>query len=455
MFPSIPTISPSPVGFAPFVQDVEPRSTVPVVVDAKLQVQSASTSVTVEADAGDLVESGSTFHTDVDKNIIDKVPLDSQSSQLSAVVTQSTPGIASDSNGQLHGLGDHAENSISMDGQPETDQISKVFSNQLPLDAIQSMEVIEGAPPAEYGDKTSVVIDVTTRSGLGVTTPHGSVTASYGSFGTSNAGFDLAYGTNKAGNFISASAMNSGRFLDPPEFVVCTTRAIRKVFSTASTSSLQAPILCTSICNTHARGSRRRIRLIRRPPHLGPAFMECFPRSKTTPESEIEQAFGRYLVFSGELQYQVGKRGPWLGFNWRYDSGLVAGATPCFGLNTPYNDCPGSFASSAGVPTVSMIAANYGGVPLDADQEFEAGLFCGSQRATPTSPLPSTCPASQFGSTLLRVPAPGTENDDRNPPRVAGRDLFDLALGEDNVAHFSNDHYRTSAQLTVINLANK
>jgi hypothetical protein len=29
------------------------------------------------------------------------------------------------------------------------------------------------------------------------------------------------------------------------------------------------------------------------------------------------------------LQYQVGKRGPWIAFNWRYDSGLVAGASPC------------------------------------------------------------------------------------------------------------------------------
>jgi hypothetical protein len=33
------------------------------------------------------------------------------------------------------------------------------------------MEVIEGAPPAEYGDKTSLVIVVDTRSGLGVTRP--------------------------------------------------------------------------------------------------------------------------------------------------------------------------------------------------------------------------------------------------------------------------------------------
>ncbi len=82
------------------------------------------------------------------------------------------------------------------------------------------MEVIAGAPPAKYGDKTSVVINVTTRSGQGVTTPHGSVTASYGSFGTSTAAADLSYGRQNWGNFISVSGLNSGRFLDPPEFVV-------------------------------------------------------------------------------------------------------------------------------------------------------------------------------------------------------------------------------------------
>ena len=83
-------------------------------------------------------------------------------------------------------LGDHAENSFSLDGQPITDQQSKVFSNQIPLDAVQSMQVIAGAPPAEYGDKTSLVIDVTTRSGLGSTTPHGEHHHFVRHFGTSN-----------------------------------------------------------------------------------------------------------------------------------------------------------------------------------------------------------------------------------------------------------------------------
>ena len=58
--------------------------------------------------------------------------LESQSSSLSSLVTLASPGISADSNGLFHGLGDHASNSFSMDGQPITDQQSKVFSNQLP-----------------------------------------------------------------------------------------------------------------------------------------------------------------------------------------------------------------------------------------------------------------------------------------------------------------------------------
>ncbi len=138
-----------------------------------LKVEGGSSTITVEG-GGDLLENDSTFHTDVDRALFEKLPLESQSSSLSSLVTLTTPGIAADSNGLFHGLGDHAENSFSVDGQPITDQQSKVFSNQLPVDAVQSLEVISGAPPAEFGDKTSVVIVATTRSGLGVTTPHGS-----------------------------------------------------------------------------------------------------------------------------------------------------------------------------------------------------------------------------------------------------------------------------------------
>ena len=204
-------------GFAIFSQDVEVRSTVPARADISLKVGTAVTSVTVESNGGDLVEKDPTFHTDVDTSLTDRLPLESQSSSVSSLVTLVSPGVVADSNGLFHGLGDHAENSFSVDGQPITDQQSKVFSNQIPLDSIQSLEAVSGGPPAEYGDKTSLVIKVTTRSGLGVTPPTGSFTTSYGSFGSVSAGFRVAFGGKKWGDFFAANSLNTSRFLDPPE----------------------------------------------------------------------------------------------------------------------------------------------------------------------------------------------------------------------------------------------
>jgi hypothetical protein len=206
-------------GFQASAKSLQVSSTVAVMLPITLQVASSTTTVEVVA-AADLVESDPTAHTDIDRSLIDRLPTESASSELISIVTLASPGVAADSNGLMHGLGDHAENSFNVDGQPITDQQSKVFSNTLPAAAVQSMEVIEGAPPAEYGDKTSLVVKVTTRSGQGVTKPTGSVTASYGTFGSSNLAFDLAYGGKNWGNFIAASGLNSGRFLDGPEFAV-------------------------------------------------------------------------------------------------------------------------------------------------------------------------------------------------------------------------------------------
>ena len=826
-------------GFAPYAQDVELRSVVPVAVNVSLEVAGSSTTVSVEA-AGDLVENDPTFHSDVDKELIDRLPVGGSSSSLSAIVGDATPGIASDSNGQIHGYGDHAENSYNIDDQPDTDQHSKVFSNQISVDSIQSMEVIAGAPPAEYGGKTSVVIVATTRSGQGITTPHGSVNTSYGSFGTSTLSADVAYGGKKWGNFISVGGLNSGRFLDAPEFAVVHDKgneqnlfdrvdfqlssadSIRlnlgysrswfqtpnsldaenatawsgldgilpavenyggmvpgtnitvgrtdqrskigtfnvapswtRLISTNSVFTLGAfvrrddynyypsndpfadlqppslqrqsvgqnrtltntglrsdisyvkginnikagatyqqtflnendtigivdpaynapcitaspltpqnanpyvpvpgltnPSQCTgnnqpnTAANPNAPGTafypyfnptlspydltrggsaytfnghtdvkelalyiqdaitvghwsmnlgirgdlyngltvasqaEPRIgisynvkktstilrvsyaRTLESPfnenlilssigcsnPVLNPLLSCSAPRANPLSpgfrnefHAGLEQAFGKYLVFSGEwitkythngydfsvlgntpitfpiewhnakipgyagtlkvpnlhgfsaqmvfssvaarffqpqiggagatvsngtnlpfridhdeklnqtthLQYQPWKRGPWFGGNWRYDSGLVAGNAPCYGVN-PGNDCTQTTTIS-GQPAVFLRDAF--GNPLSADQEFEAGFTCNGVHATPTSPLPSTCLASQFGSSLIKVPAPNTENDDHNPPRIAPRNLFDLSVGDDNL--FKGDHYKWSLMLTAINLTNK
>ena len=796
-------------GFGVYVQDVEVRSSVPIDVPITLHVAGSSTAVTVEA-AGDLVENDPISHTDVDKNLFDKLPLESQSSSLSSLVTLATAGVAADSNGLFHGMGDHAENSFSLDGQPITDQQSKVFSNQVPLDSVQSLEVIQGAPPAEYGGKTSLIINVTTRSGQGMKTPHGDVTASYGAFGTSNVGFNLGYGGAKWGNFISANGLNSGRFLDPPEFVVIHDRGNeenlfdrvdyklsnsdsilvnfgytrswfqnpnsfdqqlhnvngagvltdpagnplgladqvsqiktfniapmwthlinpstvfafggfvrrdqynyypssnlfndlspdlqgesvaqnRKLTNAGLRSTLTyvkgihniklgavyqqtfldendqigivdptlVPGLAPSCLNpvtgqpvpgtpcailapfdltgggpssTH-RGTNytpgglfgfnghtdvKELALYlqdsitkgnwslnlglrgdfynalardrQAEPRLGVAYnvkatntvlRVSYARTLESPFNEnlviastgcniaflaalvpppgvscnsgpirpgyrnefhagFQQAFGRYLVVSGDyiwkythngydfgdvgatpiyfpiewtkskipgfalrvsvpnyhgfsalvtmssvaarfflpqvaglpiigpatgafridhdelfnqtthVEYQPWKRGPWVGFNWRYDSGLVAGATPCYNPLTA--TCAGASTTLGGQPAINLINT-ISGLPLTADQEFQAGFTCNGQRATPTRALPSPCLASQFGSFLLQVPAPNKENDDHNPQRVAPRSLFDLSVGHDNLFH--GDKYKVSLQLTAINITNK
>ena len=838
-FPNVPFnpyhMTVTATGFAQNAQDVEIRSALGVNVKVSLAVARSTDTVTVEAGA-DLVENDPIGHTDVDRGLFDKIPLESQSSSMSALVTQASPGVAADSNGLFHGLGDHASNSFSVDNQPITDQQSKIFSNQIPVDSIQSLEVIPGAPPAEYGGKTSLVIVATTRSGQGVTTPHGSVNASYGSFGSSNVGVDLAYGGQKWGNFISANGLNSGRFLDPPEFRVVhdkgneenlfdrvdyqlstadsirlnfgfsrswfqtpnsfdgqnstlwngvvvasggldpngnvagptDQRALIKSFNIAPTwtrvispttvfslggwvrrdafhyypsnnpfadlgpSNLQQETISQyrTLANTGLRSEVSYVKgmnniklgatyqqtfltenfnlgivdptvnapcldangvpvfvgnpglndksqcqgatttnqtLYPTPFQINPNFtslLGCYDLTRPTPSSNdgcagsssalfpfrghtdvkelalylqdaismgnwsvnlgirgdlynglvvarqaeprlgvaynikrtntvlrasyartlespfnenlvlasegcnfaviadlipcvpapntpgyrnefhagLQQAFGKYAVVSGDyiwkythtgydfstlaatpiffpigwhnakipgyairvsvpdfhgftalvvmssvaarffppqtsglgvtvgqsgipfridhdekfnqtthLQYQPWKAGPWLGFNWRYDSGLVAGQAPCYGGNCAQGITIG------GVPYINMTDSF--GTPLTADQEFEAGFFCGSQHATPTTLIGTNfngtyaCPASQFGSNLIKVPAPNTENDDHNPPRIAPRNLFDVSVGDDNL--FKGDHYKWSLTLTAINVTNK
>jgi hypothetical protein len=787
---------------APATQTVEVQSRVPITLDITLQVASASTTVEVTASSGDLVETDPVAHTDVDRNLFSKIPLESSSSSVSSLVTLASPGVSADSNGLFHGMGDHASNSFSVDGQPITDQQSKVFSNQIPLDSVQSLEVIPGAPPAEYGGKTSLVIVATTRSGLAIPEPHGEVTASYGSFGSSNLGFNVAVGSKKFGNFISANGMNTGRFLDPPESHALHDKGneenvfdrIDYQFNTADTVRLNlgytrswfqtpnsfdtqyatqwsknsagvavgpdglpvgpadqraqiqtfnfapsytrvinpATVLTTnyyfrrdnfhyypsnnpfadlgapdlqqesisqqrSLANTGLRSDityTRGIHNFKAGVSYGQTFLnenfqlgivdpnlvadlncqsstgapvpgtDCatlrpydlthggtlygfhghtdikefasyaqdaitsgpwtgnvglrfdryngltvasqveprlalsynvkrtgtvlrlsYARTLESPFNEnliissegcnypviaalipctsapnrpgfrndfhagFQQSLTRYAVlsadyvwaythnafdfsvlgatpitfpigwasskvpgFDGRLdippvhnftaqvvfssvaarfftpqtsglgtvptppgqagvhtpfridhderfnqtthaQYQFGARGPYVGFNWRFDSGGVAGSAPCYSTLASA-DCPQATTLN-GQPAVLMADAN--NIPLTADQEAQAGFACNGVRATPNHAIPNgVCPVSQFTSSFLALTAPNTHNDDRNPTRIASRNLFDLSIGEDNLLRRRNaDKHTLSASLTIVNLANK
>ena len=106
------------------------------------------------------------------------------------------------------------------------------------------------------------------------------------------------------------------------------------------------------------------------------------------------------------LQYQPWKKGPWVGFNWRYDSGLVAGSVP--------------FATDTTTPADLTVLR----------RPTTAGRVVLREPAPDLSYTPPTCAPSQYGPTLCENTAPGTQDPDHNPQRIAPRSLFDL-VGDD------------------------
>ena len=206
-------------GFKAVHQDLTVRSSVPVDLRIPLEIGAIDIVVDVEAGAGSMVENIPSTHTDVAKSLLEKLPVTSPGSGLSDAVVMTSPGVAADSNGFFHPLGDHAQTTVAVDGQPVSDQQSKAFSTQIPVNALQSMEVMTGAVPAEFGDKTSLVVNAITRSGLGQHKPTGSFASRYGSFGTAGALADFSVGGDNVGNFTAFNFERSGRFLDSPEFV--------------------------------------------------------------------------------------------------------------------------------------------------------------------------------------------------------------------------------------------
>ena len=142
---------------------VNVRSTVPASVKVTLTVAGVTESVTVEATGADILENVPYAHSDVDVSTLNKLPTLSPASGLSDAIILSSPGVVADSNGFFHPLGDHAQTSFAIDGQPISDQQSKLFSTQLPISAVQSMEasLLLGSPVEGTGNRTVFGIQVT------------------------------------------------------------------------------------------------------------------------------------------------------------------------------------------------------------------------------------------------------------------------------------------------------
>src|SRR5260370_10075495 len=128
-------------GFASTSRTIDGRSSLPVIVDIAMDLGAASTTLNVTTSAA-LVETDPSTHQDVDRSAFLKLPLMDPGNQLSEVITATSGGGAADANGFFHPLGDHAQVSYMIDGQPISDQQNKLFSTQIPANALQFMELI-------------------------------------------------------------------------------------------------------------------------------------------------------------------------------------------------------------------------------------------------------------------------------------------------------------------------
>jgi hypothetical protein len=205
-------------GFVPVQRTVDVRSTTPVEVPIALELAGVKESLTVTAETGaaELETDTSVSHVDIDKSYVSRAPATLASRAMEELVT-ATPGFAKDENGRYHFQGFHSQGEFVIDGQTISDQTGVTFSNSIDPGIAQSMEVIYGNVPAEYGEKIGAVVNLATKSGLG--TPfHGDIEGGAARFATYDGRLDLGGGSPNLAAFASLNASWSDRFLDPVNF---------------------------------------------------------------------------------------------------------------------------------------------------------------------------------------------------------------------------------------------
>ena len=123
----------------------------------------------------------------LDRAAIEALPQGDQT-PLEKVLLQ-TPGVSQDSaaSGNLHIRNEHANVQYRVDGILLPDGVSG-FSQLMETSFAGSMSLVTGALPAQYGLRTSALVDIVSRAPP--TTPGGSVTLYGGSHGTGQTVFD-------------------------------------------------------------------------------------------------------------------------------------------------------------------------------------------------------------------------------------------------------------------------
>lgn len=80
-------------------------------------------------------------------------------------LVQNQAGVASDSNGQQHVRGEHAEITYVVDGVPLPDTLSGRQGAIVVPSTVQNLDIIEGAFAPEFGGQTAAILNVTTLAG--------------------------------------------------------------------------------------------------------------------------------------------------------------------------------------------------------------------------------------------------------------------------------------------------
>jgi outer membrane receptor for ferrienterochelin and colicin len=133
--------------------------------------------------------------------------------ELNQVILQA-PGVSQDSFGQLHVRDDHNNIQFRLNGVILPEGIS-VFGQSLSPRLIDSVKLITGALPAEYGLRTAGIIDITTKSG--VYGNSGSVSIYGGSHGEYEPSFTYGGSVADTNFFVSGSFLQDQLGVESPD----------------------------------------------------------------------------------------------------------------------------------------------------------------------------------------------------------------------------------------------
>jgi outer membrane receptor protein involved in Fe transport len=131
---------------------------------------------------------------------------------LNQVLLQA-PGVAQDSFGQIHLRGEHANVQYRLNGVELPEGLS-VFGQAIESRFANSMTLITGALPAQYGFQTAGIVDIQTKTGS--TNPGGEVSMYGGSFGWLQPSFSYGGTSGKWDWFVTGDFLQNNRGIENP-----------------------------------------------------------------------------------------------------------------------------------------------------------------------------------------------------------------------------------------------